>query len=449
MHRRIFLLFFLFILTGETVVYGQTDTLSPINYAFNLANCIQYGLQHQNDIVNAHLDVAFAREQIKEATAKLFPHGEIDASFTDNLQLATQFIPDFNGPDPTQLIPVQFGTRFASGVTGQINQTIFNSDYFIGLKASRVYKDLSQKNYKRTEIDVRVAIAKAYYAVLTNQENIRLSKANMEQLAKTLKDTKARYEVGIAERVDVDRIQVSYNNVVTDIENNIRLLVYAVQLLKFQMGMPQEANLELTETVQDFNVQEYIEDTINYHIQDRVEYGIQSTQISLNELNLKAKKLAYLPSLSGYINYGWNYYSQAFADLWKRGFGSSALGLTLTWPIFTGTERLHQIKELQITLEQSRNTLNYIGQQIQVEVANANTQYQNNKALYATQKENMGLTQGIYDRIVLKFEQGVATSLDVTSAESDLKQAQVQYVTALLNTLVSKTDLDKAMGKIK
>jgi outer membrane protein TolC len=431
------------------VVYGQADTTSPANYAFNLANCIQYGLQHQNDVVNAHLDVAYAKEQIKEATAKLFPHGDIDASFTDNLKLATQLIPDFTGPDPNVKIPVQFGTHYASAVTGQINQTIFNSDYFIGLKASRVYKDLAQKNFKRTEIDIRVAIAKAYYTVLTNQENIRLSKSNMEQLAKTLNDTKARYEVGVAERVDVDRIQVSYNNVVTDIENNIRLLVYATELLKFQMGMPQEANLELTETVEDFNVQEYIEDTINYRIEDRVEYGIQSTQIALNELNLKSKKMAYLPSLSGYINYGWNYFSGAFSDLYKMGYGSSAVGLTLTWPIFTGTERLHQIRELKITLEQSQNNLNYLGQQIQVEVSSANAQYLNNKALYATQKENMALTQGIYDRIVLKFEQGVATSLDVTSAESDLKNAQVQYVTALLNTLVSKTDLDKAMGKIR
>lgn len=449
MHRRIFLFPFLLLLSG-TVAYGQADTLTPANYAFNLANCIQYGLQHQNDVVNARLDVRYSQEQVKEATAKLFPHGEINANFVDNLKLATQLIPDFTGPDPNVKIPVQFGTKFSSAATGQINQTIFNSDYFIGLKASRVYKDLAQRNYKRTEIDIRVAIAKAYYTVLSNQENIRLSKSNMQQLAKTLKDTKARYEVGVAERVDVDRIQVSYNNIVTDIENNIRMLVYSNQLLKFQMGMPQEATLELKETVQDFSVDKsYLEDTVNYRIEDRIEYNIQNSQIALDALNLKSKKMQYLPSLSGYVNYGWNYFSSRFSELYKHGFGASALGLTLSWPVFTGTERIHQIRELQITLDKSKNTLAYLGQQIQVEVANANTQYLNNKALYNTQKENMDLTQGIYERIVLKFEQGVATSLDVTSAESDLKNAQVQYVTALLNTLVSKTDLDKAMGKIK
>ncbi|MET3879412.1 TolC family protein [Chitinophaga sp. OAE865] len=175
----------------------------------------------------------------------------------------------------------------------------------------------------------------------------------------------------------------------------------------------------------------------------------QTTQIALNELNLKSKKMSFLPSLNGYVNYGWNYFSSNFGDLYKTGFGASALGLTLAWPIFTGTERIHQIRQNQITLEKSKNDLSYLSQQIKLEVTNANTQYLNNKSRFTTQKTNMGLTQGIYDRIVLKFEQGVASSLDVISAESELKQAQVDYVQALLNTLISKTDLDKAMGKIK
>ncbi|SEW52459.1 TolC family protein [Chitinophaga arvensicola] len=448
MHCRLFL-FTILLLSGITTAYGQIDTTQQGPFAFNLANCIQYGLAHQNDVVNARLDINFSREQIKEATGKLLPHADINASFTDNMKLATSLIPDLTNPTSPEKIPVQFGTRFASSVTGQVNQTIFNSDYFLGLKAAKVYGGLAERTYKRTEIDTRVAISKAYYAVLANEENIRLSKSNMEQLEKTLKDTKARYDVGVAERVDVDRIQVSYNNVVTDIETQIRLLVYTTQLLKFQMGMPQEAKLDLTEKVQDLNADDFLTDTIDYRVQDRVEYDIQTTQIAINELSLKSKKMGYLPSLSAYVNYGWNYFSTDFGDLYKTGFGASALGVTLAWPIFTGTERLHQIRQNQITLKKSQNDLDYLSQQIKLEVTNANTVYLNNKAKMVTQKTNMGLTQGIYDRIVLKFEQGVATSLDVTSAESDLKQAQVDYVQALLNTLISKTDLDKAMGKIK
>ncbi|QJB32363.1 TolC family protein [Chitinophaga oryzae] len=419
------------------------------NFAFNLADCIQYGIAHHHDMVNANLDVDFSREQVKEATAKLLPHADINANFTDNMKLATSLIPDIASGNYDRKIPVQFGTRFSSNATGQVNQTIFQSDYFLGLKASRVYRGLATKNLTRTEIDTKVAIIKAYYAVLTNQENIRLSKANLDQLRKTLSDTKARYDAGVSERVDVDRIQVSYNNGVTQIENQVRELVYTMQLLKFQMGMPQESNLELRETVQDLNVEAFSTDTLSYKVEDRVEYSIQNTQITLNELNLKSKKMAYLPQLNFFVNYGVNWFSTKFGDLYKQGFGASALGLNLSWSIFTGTERLHQIRQLDITLKKSQNDLDFLSQQIKLEVKSANTSYESNKATFVTQKTNMTLTQGIYDRIVMKFEQGVATSLDVISAESQLTQARTDYVNAMLATLISKTDLDKAMGRIK
>ncbi|MBC9908900.1 TolC family protein [Chitinophaga varians] len=419
------------------------------NYAFNLVDCIQYGTAHHHDMVNANLDVDFSKEQVKEATAKLFPHADINANFTDNLKLATSLIPDIASGNYDRKIPVQFGTRFSSNATGQVNQTVFQSDYFLGLKASRVYRGLATKSLTRTEIDTKVAIIKAYYAVLTNQENIRLSKSNLDQLRKTLTDTKARYDAGVSERVDVDRIQVSYNNGVTQIENQIRELVYTMQLLKFQMGMPQESNLELKETVQDLNVESFSADTLNYKVEDRIEYSIQNTQIALNELSLKSKKMAYLPQLNFFINYGVNWFSTRFGDLYKEGFGASALGLNLSWSIFTGTERLHQIQEQRITLKKSQNDLDFLSQQIKLEVKSANTAYESNKATFVTQKTNMALTQGIYDRIVLKFEQGVATSLDVISAESQLTQARTDYVNAMLSTLISKTDLDKATGRIK
>lgn len=437
-----------FLLSGINTTYGQMDTTRG-SYAFNLADCIQYGTAHHHDMVNANLDVDFSKEQVKEATAKLFPHADINANFTDNLKLATSLIPDIASGNYDRKIPVQFGTRFSSNATGQVNQTVFQSDYFLGLKASRVYRGLATKTLTRTEIDTKVAIIKAYYAVLTNQENIRLSKSNLDQLRKTLTDTKARYDAGVSERVDVDRIQVSYNNGVTQIENQIRELVYTMQLLKFQMGMPQESNLELRETVQDLNVESFSADTLNYKVEDRIEYSIQNTQIALNELSLKSKKMAYLPKLNFFVNYGVNWFSTRFGDLYKEGFGASALGLNLSWSIFTGTERLHQIQEERITLKKSQNDLDFLSQQIKLEVKSANTAYESNKATFVTQKTNMALTQGIYDRIVLKFEQGVATSLDVISAESQLTQARTDYVNAMLNTLISKTDLDKATGRIK
>jgi outer membrane protein len=445
MHR-ILSLFTVIFLWRSIVVQAQVDTMS---YAFNLNDCIQYALAHQHDVKNAVLDKQFYYEKVKETRGKLFPHVDINGSIQDNLKLPTSLIPDFTNGNLNEKIPVEFGTKWASTVLGQVNQTVFNSDYFLGLKAAKVYRSLGEKSLTRTVIETKVAVTQAYYAVLVNVENIRLISANQLQLKKTMDDTKARYDVGVAERIDVDRITVSYNNVVTQIANQERLLAYSLELLKFQMGLPLEAELVQKETVNDFAPEQELRDTTDYRVQDRIEYSQQLTQIELDRLSLKSTKLGFLPSLSAYANYGFNYFSGHFNELFRKGYPNSTVGLTFDFPIFSGTERIHQVREQKITLEKSVNDLDYLDQQIKLQVKDAFTQYKNNMALLNTQKTNIVLTQGIYDRIVLKFEQGVSTSLDVISAESDLKQAQSDYINALLNTLVSKVNLDKAMGKIR
>jgi outer membrane protein TolC len=432
------------------VCSAQTDTATraPEIHQFSLSDCIRYAEAHEHDIKNARLDQQFAQEQVRENTGKLLPHAEITGSFLDNLKLATTLIPDFQSGDLDHKIPVQFGNKYTSSLSGQVNQTIFNSNYFIGLKAAKVYQELSVRSVDATRVNTRVNVTKAYFNVLVNQEGIRIAKANQAQLEKSLQDTRAKYAAGIAETVDVNRIEVLVNNARVGIENQQRLLDYSLYELKFQMGMPLMDSLKLTQTVQEFALQTQSMDTSGYQVGDRPEYAIQQTQTRLNALSLKSSRLSFLPSLSAYVNYGYNYFAGSFGDLYDKGYGSSAIGLSLSFPIFSGTERIHRNHEARITLEQSRNDLDHLAENIRLEVKGAYVQYQNNLAQLDTQKKNMELTQGVYDRIKYKFDQGVASSLDLLSAENELQQAQNNYIDALLNTLMSRVDLEKAMGRI-
>lgn len=442
------LLLFLCIGYGRAAHAQQPDSALQIQN-FSLDQCIDYALQHQHDVKNAKLSEQYASEQVKENTGKLLPHANINGTFVDNLKLATTLIPDISSGDLSHKIPVQFGNKYTSSVAGQIDQTVFNSNYFLGLKAAKVYKELSSKSLSATEINTRVNVTKAYYNVLVNEEGLRLSQSNLNQLEKSLKDIRAKYQAGISETVDVNRILVQYNNASTGIENQKRLVDYSLAELKFQMGMPQADSLGLSQHVRDFaDIETPAADTSGYNLTDRPEYTMQQTQITLNELSLKSTKLSFLPSLSAYVNYGYNYFSSTFGTLYQKGYGNSALGLSLSFPIFSGTERIHQTNEAEITLQQSQNDLANMAEQIRLEVKQSYIQYVNNNASLRTQKQNMELTQGVYDRINYKFNQGVSSSLDLLSAENELQQAQSNYIDALLNTLMSRVDLEQAMGKL-
>lgn len=444
--RLAFLLTFFFSIPFFTV--AQSD--SSHAFFFNLNDCIQYSLENQHDVKNAILNNQFSEEKIRENKAKLFPHANINASFIENLKLPTSLIPDFGGTDPSKKIAVQMGTRYNSSASGEIQQTIFNSNYFVGLQAAKVFKELSEKNINANEITTQVNVTKAYFNVLVNDEAIRIAQSNLAQLQKSLRDIKAKYDVGIAETVDVNRIQVQNNNAETGLANQQRLLKASLYQLKFQMGMPQKDSLRLTETIKDFSPDQLpITDTFNFNLNDRPEYVMQQITNQLNELDLKRVRLSYLPSIGTYINYGFNFFSPRLGNLYSNGYGSSAFGVTLAFPIFSGTERIHQVNQAKITLEESQNDLSNLEQQIQLQINNSFIDFQNNQASLKTQKENMELTQGVFDRIQYKYQMGVSSSLDLLSAENELQQAQNNYIDALLNTLLTRIDLQQALGRIR
>ena len=66
---------------------------------------------------------------------------------------------------------------------------------------------------------------------------------------KLFSDAKAIYENGFNEKIDVDRLQVAYNNILSENENFERLIELSEMILKFQIGLPQNAALNLTDSL--------------------------------------------------------------------------------------------------------------------------------------------------------------------------------------------------------
>jgi outer membrane protein TolC len=60
----------------------------------------------------------------------------------------------------------------------------------------------------------------------------------------------------------------------------------------------------------------------------------------------------------------------------------------------------------------------------------------------------MDLAEEVLRVTKIKYQQGLGTNLEIVNAESDLKQAQNNYFSALYDVLIAKVDLDKAHGKL-
>ena len=427
------------------------DTAHTHNYS--LAECISYAYQHQDSVVNAGLDVKSAGYKVKETIGQGLPQISGTAQFQDYLRLPVTLVDvsSFESTVPKgTLAPFKLGLNYQTTAALNLTQKIFDGNYLVGVKASKTYKELYERSLTRSRIEANVSVTKAYYQVLVSNEQIKLLDANIKQLKQQLDQTTAENKQGLAEQIDVQRLTVQYNNLVTSRDNTVRLLELNNELLKFQMGMAITDELTLTDKLEDINFNDAIansSDTSFYH--NRIEYSLLETQKRLNEYDLKSKKAQYLPSLSAFANYGTSFQNNSFGNLYSANYPSSYIGLTLNVPIFSGFQHLNQVRESKIAIIKSENDLFNLRNGIGLQANKARITYINGLQSLKSQKENMGLAEEVLRVAKIKYSQGVGSSIEVTQAQTDLDSADNSYIQSLYDALVSKVDLDQAYGRIQ
>jgi outer membrane protein TolC len=417
-------------------------------YSFSLQQAIDFAMKSQLQVQNAQYDEQIANEKVKETVGIGLP--QINGSFDvkDFVDLPTSLIPaEFFGGPPGTYMSVKFGTQYNAAAGVSASQLVFNSDYLVGLQATKTYLELTRKATKRSKIETTAAVSKAYYSALVNEERKKLVDANVSRLKKLFDDTKTLNDNGFVEKIDLDRITVAYNNLLVEQEKIQRLLGLTNTLLKYQMGMDQMATLILTDKLSEINLQQALPaDKFDYS--QRVEYSLMQTQKTIAQLQLKRNKMSYLPTMFLYGSATANAYRQKFDifDTKKGWYPTILIGGTINVPIFDGLQKNYRIQQSKLEILKAENNLKFMQQSIDMELASSRINLQNAAASLETQKKNIELAEEVYKIAKIKYEQGVGSNLEVLTAETSLKESQTNYFSALYDAVISKIDYDKATG---
>ncbi len=421
--------------------------------SYSLQQCIEYALKNNASIKNAKIDVEIAKSKVWETTAIGLPQVNANTQFQRFIDIPTVLIPSgaFGGP-PGGFTPNKFGTNYAFSYGLDASLILFDGNYLLGLQATSVYKDLSKKSLDRNEVETTVAVTKAYYNALVSTERLTLLDANIIRLKKTLDDTKAFYENGFAEKIDFDRLQVLYNNLVVEKQKIEQLSALGLLVLKFQMGMDVQEPIALSDKLDAVPFKPIIEktDSVTYNL--RPEYNVLETAYKLNKLDLKRNKVTYLPSVVAFATHSQNSQDDYFSTVFfndKYTFPTTIIGIKATMPIFGGFSKYQKLKQAQLAVQKSENDLYNIKNVINLEAQSAQTTYNNSLASLDNQKKNRELAQDIVRVTKIKYEQGVGSGLEVVTAETSLKEAETNYIAALYDALIAKVEVDKALGLIK
>ena len=438
---------------GITMLNSFAQKKDSSAFSFSVQQAIDYAMQNENSIKNAVLDEAIAKKKVNEIMGMGFPQIGSSLDVKDFLEIPTSLIPaQMLGGPAGVFIPVKFGTQYQATAGLDASQLIFSGDYFLGLKASKVFVELSTKATTRTKIATAATVSKAYYTVLVNDERMKLMDANVVRVKKVMDDTKAFLDNGLVEKIDYDRLTVTYNNLLVEQEKIKKLLELGSYLLKYQMGMDVNTPLTLTDKLTDikFDVGANIS-AEKFDYSKRVEYSLFETQQTIAKLDLKRNRFSYLPSAYAYGSLSRSAQRNEFNffDSKEKWYPTSLVGATIKLPIFTGLQRNAKNQQAKLALQKAENNMDFIKKSIDLELVSSITNLQNASSSLENQKKNMSVAEDVVRVAKIKLDQGVGSNLELITAETALKEAQTNYYNALFDALVAKIDFDKANGNLK
>lgn len=423
-------------------LFGQT---------YSLKQCIDYAKENNSNIKIAYLDADVSNEVVWEQTGKGLPQINISGSLEDKLKITTQLLPgELMGQPAGTFIPVKFGTKYNATGTISLTQKIFDGSFWVGLKAAKISEEMSQQNIQKTNEQTVYDVSTSYYRALIVKKRLENLKLILGASESTLKSTELKFQNGLAKKIDVDKIKVSYNNTRSQVQQTELSYDQALNNLKYYMGMPVENSITLTGDLPDYSTEFSLANSNESVAEKRIDYQMLESNLRLYEADKQNNIYAYLPTLSFYANYSYQAMRSQFDFLKsdKDWYNSSAIGLELKVPVFSGFQKYSKVQQSQLNIEKTQESLKKTEQAIKVEVSNYYIQFKNALDNIQNEKENLSLAESVYSNTQLAFSQGTGSTLDLVQSESALRETQNNYYNKLLTLYVAKLDLEKSQGSL-
>lgn len=416
---------------------AQNSQLS-VNPTLN--ELIDFALKNKISLQQTYLDERIGEEEIASSLSGWLPQINANAGYNYYMQIPSNVL----GGEV-----IKMGQKHSSSVSFQADQAIIDPELFLASKSSDLYRESYKQLIENERINTVVQVSKAYFDILTTEEQVKIIKENIARLSKQLNDAQARYNTGLVDKTDFKRAQISLNNANADLKKLNEQKAYKYDYLKFLINTDPNVDIDLSPNdTEDLENEIHLDTTQSLNTESRIEFQQILTQKELQKANTQYAKWNFLPRLSAFANYQMDFRNNTFSKVYSRNFPSSLLGLSLNFPIFQGGKRVHEIRKSRLQEERLDLDMQALENDIQTEYSAALTNYKSSIVDWKNARENVDLSEEVYNTIKLQYDEGIKTYLDLMTAETDLRTSQINYLNALYTILASKIDVQKSLGNI-
>ncbi len=437
----------------SAILWSQEQN-PPNSYSFSLEEAIAFGLKNNYSSQISEKEIDKAYKQKWEIIAQGLPQISGILDYRNMLKQPVTLLPaEITGGEPGTFVPVRFGTQQNLGGTATWDQLIFDGSYIVGVQSAKTLLQISKNAKSKTNQEVKSAIINAYGNVLLAAESVQILQKNIEVLDKNFRDTQKIFENGLAEEEDVEQLQITLLGLKNNLNRSTRLREISIEMLNLTLGLPVKSQTRLTQNLDDLSLQYFDLALLSKEIpvEDNIDYRISENKAEAARIFVKLEQSKALPSLTGFVNYGFQGYSDTFTFFTEdqEYFRQSILGISLQIPIFSSGLRGAKTQQKKIEYDQALLQLKETENMVRLEINSAKNDYEYSLENYQTQKQNLQLAERIENKNQIKFFEGLASSFELSEAQRQLYAAQQELLQSMLDVITTKVTLENLLDTSK
>lgn len=405
--------------------------------------CVEIALQENPTIKVADLEVKRVDYSKKEVVANLFPAIDFSMAYQRSIELQT--INMNMGGQSTQ-IKMGSDNMWNMGFTAQmplVNAALWKS---ISISKTQILSTLESARASR--LDMVNNVNKAYYALMLAIASKDVIQKNYDIAVENADIYKKQFDQGTASEYDVLRSSVQVKNIEPELlQADIAIKQCQLQL-KVLMGMDAAVDILPNMTLKEMQSDMFgVDAARNRSITDNTSLRSLDIQTDIAKKNVTLKKFAWIPTLGISYSMNWNAISNGNALKNQQFNPYSNVGVSLSIPIFSGGSKYYGVKQAQVQLKelelQRENLVSSLNMQVELAIDNINKEVKQ----IASSEESVRQAEKAYTIMQKSFEIGAASYLDLRDSELANTQAQLLYLQAIYNYLVSSSELDALLGR--
>jgi outer membrane protein len=467
----------LLLLVSTAASRAQTEGIAGTRI-MTLEESILIALEDSRSVQDARFALEVAEKQVVEARGLAMPTISASANFTRSLTPLESFLPAIIF-DPTasadDFIAVRFGADNSWNSSLTLDQTLFNSTVFIGLRVASTFRQLSVEALRGTAQQTATATRKAFYAALLARESLRLTENSVARLRQTLAETSALQEAGLASDYDVLRLEVELANFEPRLRQASNALEAARRNLALVMGYEVNEPFEPAGSLMEIDIETGGASTaasqslllvvgepdaialgfdriLERSLTDRTDLRQTRINLELGQAQVQASRSNYYPTLDGFYSYSVTAQENGrlnfFGEDSRSRTSLQQAGLRLQIPLFSGFQKSARVQQNMLTVERISTQLAQLREQTFSEVRTLLDALEETRQRTLAQARAVEQARTGFGIATARYREGVSSRLEVVDAENALRQAEFNYAQAVFDHLNTQADLDLAIGSV-